>query len=739
MRGARSGLAAMLAAAAWAQQPAPHTGYVYPAGGRQATSFQVTVGGQALVGASRALISGAGVEAEVVEYTRPMTAAEFQKLRDELAELLKKEAVAGGPDGPRIAELRKKVAAFIRRPAQPAIAETVTLKVTIAPDAAAGQRELRLVARTGLTNPLAFRVDQLPEFSRAPIKVVTEPGSGLPARWREPPQNRAAEPPMEITLPAILNGQVGPGMANRYRLRATRGQRLVAEVRARELIPYISDAVPGWFQAALTLRDGAGKEVAAAGSHRFRPDPVLFFEAPGDGDYVLEIRDAIYRGREDFVYRISVGELPYLTGVFPLGGKAGSRTTVELLGWNLPVSRLTLRPLEAGVQEVFVEQDGRTSNRLPFLAGALAEVRETEPNDEPRQARKLKLPALVNGRIERPGERDVFRIDGRAGQEMVAEVQARRLESPLDSVLRLMDSNGRELASNDDAEDAGAGLLTHHADSRLLFTLPRKGTYYLQLGDNQGQGGAEYAYRLRIGAPQPDFELRVTPASLTPGWGASAPFAVYALRRDGFQGEIALRLKDAPAGFSISGGRVPAGLEQVRLTLSAPPGRAGEHFRLTLEGHAVIRGREVRRMAVPAEDMTQAFAYHHLVPAADWMVGLAVAGRAAIPWKVSPDRPVQLAPGGTAAVRVSVPARRPAGQMEFALNGPPEGIALERVTPLPGGVEILLRAEAGKVKPGLKGNLILDAFFVPAAGAPGRPRRQALGVLPAVPFEVAPR
>ena len=37
-----------------AQQPPPHLGYVYPAGGGQGTSFQATVGGQFLAGATNA-------------------------------------------------------------------------------------------------------------------------------------------------------------------------------------------------------------------------------------------------------------------------------------------------------------------------------------------------------------------------------------------------------------------------------------------------------------------------------------------------------------------------------------------------------------------------------------------------------------------------------------------------------------------------------------------------------------
>ena len=77
------------------------------------------------------------------------------------------------------------------------------------------------------------------------------------------------------------------------------------------------------------------------------------------------------------------------------------------------------------------------------------------------------------------------------------------------------------------------------------------------LGDTQGKGGPDYAYRLRISHPQPDFELRVTPSSINARAGATVPVTVYALRRDGFSGEIALKLKDAPAGFIAERRRHP--------------------------------------------------------------------------------------------------------------------------------------------------------------------------------------
>src|SRR5208283_2581414 len=102
----------------------------------------------------------------------------------------------------------------------------------------------------------------------------------------------------------------------------------------------------------------------------------LDYEIPGDGEYVAEIHDSIFRGREDFVYRISIGELPVVTSIFPLGGKAGARTAIEILGWNLPAARVTenFKSKTKGVHPVSFVKDGVTSNSVPFALDSFKET-----------------------------------------------------------------------------------------------------------------------------------------------------------------------------------------------------------------------------------------------------------------------------------------------------------------------------------------------------------------------------
>ncbi len=726
-----------LASSAAAQQKwNPRIAYVYPAGGKQGSTFQVVVGGQYLMGANAVSFSGKGATAKFVDYYRPLSQKEINDLRERLKALME-DKKKDQSIFKEIAEIREKLAKFIRKP-NPAMAERVTIEVTLADNAELGLRELRLLGPRGLTNPVFFRVGQLAETAEPPAES-TDPNS--PIRQFKPKIGPSKDDKEKtVALPVVINGQITPGDVDRYRFRAQKGQRIVAVVSARELLPYLPDGVPGWFQATLALYDAAGKELVYADDYRFHPDPVLSYLIPADGEYVVEIRDAIYRGREDFVYRIALGELPFVTGIFPLGGPAGKATNVQVRGWNLPApeSARTIRQDEVGVYPVSVTRGSLLSNQEPFAVNALQECLDREPNNMPPSAQALTLPIIVNGRIDQADDRDVFRFEGKAGQRVVAEVMARRLDSPVDSLLKLTDSAGKTIATNDDHEDKGSGLNTHHADSYLVATLPADGTYYLHLSDVQRKGGPEYAYRLRVSPPQGDFELRVVPSSVSIRAGSATPLTVYALRKDGFAGEIELSLKDAPDGFALRGAQVPAGQDQVKITLTAPSrGTGNEPVALQIEGRAKDGGRVIIRPATPAEDMEQAFAYHHLVPVNELKVAAPGGGGFRRPTvKLVGPTPVKIPAGGTARVMFDLGGARYMGNLKLALTDPPAGLSVKSVSPVKEGMEVVLQADPTKSKPGMRGNLVLEVFTNAKGPFNKSGQRRQVAVLPAFAFEV---
>ena len=507
-------------------QTRAYIGYAYPAGGQRGTTFQVRLGGQGLDDVNGVLVTGTGVSAKVVEYYRKLGPQEMTLLREQLKEV--KSPARGKPQVDRpaaedsvqasledneetqklIAKIEKRIAEYVNRPACASISSLALIEVTIAADAEPGERELRLATPRAVSNPLVFHVGQLPEVARKPMRTCDFQVLGKEelALRKRPPE----EVESRIAVPATVNGQIASGEINRYRFEGRKGQKLVISVAARELIPYIADAVPGWFQPVLALYDADGKELAYNDDFRFKPDPTLLFEVPRDGEYVFTITDALFRGREDFIYRVTIGELPFLTNLFPLGGQVGVPPTMEAKGWNLENARLVPPGSSGpGVQFVTVQKDELVSNRLPFALDTLPECMDQESNNDLQHPQDVQLPVIVNGRIDRADDWDVFRVAGRAGDTIVAEVLARRLDSPLDSMLKITDATGRILGFNDDYEDAGFGVNTHHADSYLTAELPADGDYFVHLGDTTRQGGEEYAYRLRISPPRPDFALRL--------------------------------------------------------------------------------------------------------------------------------------------------------------------------------------------------------------------------------------
>jgi hypothetical protein len=651
-----------------------HIGYLYPAGGRQGTTVTVKIGGENVYGATAALISGTGVTAQVIDSKDPEAGVEFKKRKN-------------------------------KKKNQAVIDEVVTLRVTVAPDVEPGNRDLCLVTTNSLSNKLTFQVGQLNEMKEVETNNTLKAAMTLP------------------TLPFAVNGVILPGDVDAFKFSAVKGQQLVAEVAARALLPYIADGVPGWFQAIIVLYNSLGKPVAEASDFQFSQDPVLFYKVPEDGVYTLTIRDTLYRGREDFVYRVKLGELPFITGIFPLGAPRGAKPVrVALTGVNLPVSSLLVEagPDSPALQHLVVTNRELVSNPILFSLSELPERTESSPATLETKAQKVVLPVVLNGCIRAVGEKHFTRFSGTKGQSICLDVHARRLGSPLDSAIAVMDSRGQVLAENDDIKDTGEGFITHQADSGLMMVLPETGNYVVMITDKQGRGGAEYAYRLRISAPLPDFDLRMTPAAVCLPAGGTVPLTVHVIRRDNFKGAITLSLDGSASGLSLDGAVIPEGMDKITLTVSASLKAAGKQS-LHLVGRAETGGKTLVHLAVPAENLMQAFLYQHLLPFQEETVWVT---RPVVPYSVTPKLAaggLVLAPGQETAIPVTL-TRRPGYEKPIRVDlvDPPKGISL-RKTHFPAGqnkATVIVFADS-KVPLGLSGNLILSAtMFVDREATP---------------------
>ena len=313
-------LAALTASAIAA--PDPYVGYIYPCGIQSGTTNRLVIGGQNLNRVKGVWFSRKGLHVLKIENV-PGFQHPSGPQRKHLTKWL--DGIAAGkpeepplPDDPHLDEWRSnswwsalgtldagKISIVERDLYVPknALQATPSLRqkllVTVVADASAelGRGELCLYGPAGMSAPRSFFVSAAPH--------VAEP-------LYAPPHRPAPELP-PVAVPnggeVVLDGQIMPGTTDAFRLKLEKGRRYAFKTTARELQPYVGDAVPGFFNASLTLKNEKGATVAFADDEkRFRPDPVMRFVPKASGVYRLEMHDVLYRGRADFVYSVAVSE-----------------------------------------------------------------------------------------------------------------------------------------------------------------------------------------------------------------------------------------------------------------------------------------------------------------------------------------------------------------------------------------------------------------------------------------------
>ena len=180
------------------------------------------------------------------------------------------------------------------------------------------------------------------------------------------------------------------------------------------------------------------------------------------------------------------------------------------------VCKLTLAadaPL--GVGAVVVGTSAGASNMLLLAIDDMSSVLDNGKNHRREDAQPIEWPLAVDGILD--GSRtDHYRVEGKAGQRIAAEVFAGRLDSAADPVIRLLSAQGVELRMSDDEPGLGP-------DCRWEYTFPEDGSYFIQVHDNKYQAGG--FYRLRVG----DFPLVTTAMPLGARRGSTVKFGFAAL------------------------------------------------------------------------------------------------------------------------------------------------------------------------------------------------------------------
>jgi hypothetical protein len=426
------------------------------------------------------------------------------------------------------------------------------LRVAVAPGAPAGRVWLRVHDAEGASAPRPFLVGTLPELAEV------EPNDD-PAKAQE------------IKAPAlVVNGRLEKrGDVDGFAVTLKKGQSLVAAMAANGPLGSPMDGV-------LQVATPAGIVLEQVDDAPGR-DPLLVFEAPADGAYVVrafafpaEPNSSIdFAGAPNYVYRLTLTTGGYVDHAVPLAVSRTGPAAVELAGWNLPEDRPKVTMiLPDDPPPTLAIALGR-----PDLAGAVevavvphAALVETADDPQP-----LPVPATVTGRIDPAGDADAYAIAAKKGQPLRLRVLSRALGFPLDATLEVRDAGGKTLAEQDDAGGRRGGS----PDPSLRFDPPADGAYRVVVADLNDAGGPRHAYRLDVtpaAAPETRLVLKADRFTMAPGKPLEIPVTV---EREGDDAPIELTVAGLPEGLAAAPVTSSEGKTAKEVTLTITAGSPG--------------------------------------------------------------------------------------------------------------------------------------------------------------------
>ena len=578
-----------------AQFPIARLNSVFPAGGKQGSTIEVTLAGTDLDGANRLFFTHAGLTAKQVI----LEPTEFDP--------------------------------------QPHPADG-KFTVSIAADVPPGMYEVRAAGKYGLSNPRYFAVDTRPEVNEV------EPNSSI-------------EQANEVPAEGIVNGVANVADRDFFQFPAKKGQRLLIDCQARRIDSRLDPMLVIYDDKGNELasaHDGSHRDtlldytVPADGLYVVEVHDFIYAGGP-DYFYRLAIGTGPYL---DFVfppaglpgtnqtYQVFGRNLP---GGKPVPGLSIDGRPIEVVNATIPLpsaaeaDRLPAATLiesaASGIDAILYRQPSPRGLSNPVLVGLATApvVAEKEPNNNAAKAQKLVPPCEVVGQFYPVGDHDWFTFEAKKGDAYVIEVVSQRLGEATDPYLVVeqvtVDKDGKqqvtELQQADDnmVNAGGFDFDTVHDDPSFRFTAPDDGTYRILVRDlySASRGDPRFVYRLAVRPEQPDF--RIAALAKFPGaqpnqqqslvWspnlrkGGSDTVEIVAFRRDGFNGEIVVTADGLPPGVTAAPVTIGPDRNSAPLVLSAADNAAATVAAFRVVGKTKIVASEVSHAARAASIVWQ--------------------------------------------------------------------------------------------------------------------------------------
>jgi Bacterial pre-peptidase C-terminal domain len=444
--------------------------------------------------------------------------------------------------------------------------DKLRVRLEVPKDAPIGFHAIRLATRRGVSNFRLFCVDDLPQVLQSS-------------------KNHAKDAAQPVPVPCVVVGRVDPEVSDFYRIAVKAGQRLSIEILGRRL------GSP--FDPQLSLFDSHSSRelVYSNDAPGLQTDARLTYTFKKAGDYLIEVRDVMYRGGPDYWYRLRIGDFPCATTPIPMAARRGSRVKVRFAGpvvaGAAPVE--VTMPTDPAATVVWITPRGTNGVAgwpVALAVSDLEEFVEHEPNDDPAHANRITIPCGVTGRFEKKEDADHYVFAAKKGQRLVIQAHTHDLFSPTEVYMVLKNAAGAQIATSNPA-----------GDPQIQFTAPADGDYVLSVEHLNYWGGPEESYRLTFKPPEPGFDFVLPLDRFDVPQGGIAAVPIQTITRRDYSGPIEISLEGAPgiSGQTLVTSTPPLGPNQPAawLFISTSPNTALGPYACRVRGVATINNRRI--------------------------------------------------------------------------------------------------------------------------------------------------
>jgi hypothetical protein len=592
--------------------PAPRLMTVMPPGGKIGSTVEVTFTGTDLEEPEQLLFSHPGIKAEPIATPTPAPSPQPKP------QPLNRRGRGMGP---------------------PVVSR---FKVTLASNVPPGIHDVRFVNKWGVSNPRAFVAGDLNE--------VLE---------KEP--NNDVEQSQRVEINSTINGSmVNPTDVDYFVFAGKKGQRVVLSCLASSIDSRFHPGLEVYDRKGKQLASGRDYDNNDAVTDCILPDDGDYYvrqfhfthtQGSAEHFYRLSIStapwiDAVFPcavepgkttsvtvyGRnlpgskldasvsdgERILERITVNITapPSPPTPLPSGERGAKPTPLAPLGRGvggegLPPFSGLMTPKMAGNDGFPFRIHNNSGWSNPVLIGLARSplVLDNGKNDTPETAQEVPVPCEIAGHIEKLRDRDWYAFTAKKGDTYILDILSDRLGAPTYPYFMLRNDKSDLKESDDNQDMLSRKFFARSEDPQpFRFVVPADGKYRLMVSSRLADAvaGPRHFYRVRITPPQPDFHLvalatdEYRPSATTVLAGGQEAFTLFALRQDGFAGEINVRVEGLPAGVTAARQRIGGNLRETSLVLSAAKDAAAWTGPIKIVGTATIDGKKVVREARPA-------------------------------------------------------------------------------------------------------------------------------------------